>query len=212
MNILTRSPDGGCVTVAVTRHEPSEESMAAESIVVFGSETLARLAHGHTGAASGKSGFGGVSAARTKVIAARRVVTRIALLISRRRRKTVSFMAELFFRVVARNHFRISRVSPHPIPLPFRRGEGARRAGEGSVLLPERKLFFALSPNACFSIELPDARHFILELQYADRAHHFADGGPGVIGPEDAAIFVFVIAETYFVTVSVLERFSIPQL
>src|SRR2546430_8798597 len=37
----------------------------------------------------------------------------------------------------------------------------------------------ALSPNACFAIELPDARHFILELQYADRAYHFGDGDPG---------------------------------
>src|SRR2546430_2657796 len=121
-------------------------------------------------------------------------------------------MAELFFEVVPGNHFRIRPVSPYPCPPPFRRGEGAGRGGEGSVLLPERKLFFALSPNACFAIELPDARHFILELQYADRAYHFGDGDPGVIGPEDAAIFVFVIAETYFVTVSVLERFSIPQL
>src|SRR2546430_15487707 len=152
MKTLTRSPDGGCVTVAVTRHEPSEESMAAESIVVLGSETLARLAHGHTGAASGKSGFGGASAARTKVTAPRRVVTRTVCVIRSRRRKTFSFMAEGVFRVVARNHFRISRVSPHPVPLPFRRGEGARRAGEGSVLLPKRKLFFALSPNACFAI------------------------------------------------------------
>src|SRR5437870_4422289 len=69
MKTLTRSPDGGCVTVAVTRHEPSEGSSAAESIVVLGSETLARLSHGHTGAASGKSGFGGVSAAWTRRIA-----------------------------------------------------------------------------------------------------------------------------------------------
>ena len=69
-----------------------------------------------------------------------------------------------------------------------------------------------LFANSRFPIELFDARHFIFEFEYPDRAHHFTDGGPGVIGPEDAAIFVFVIAETYFVTVSVLERFSIPQL
>src|SRR5947207_15427841 len=95
MKILTRSPDGGCVTVAVTRHEPSEESMAAESIVVLGSETLARLAHGHTGAASGKSGFGGVSAARTKAIALRSAARRVARRIRRRQSRTLSFMAEV---------------------------------------------------------------------------------------------------------------------
>ena len=81
MKTLTRSPDGGCVTVAVTRHEPSEESMAAESIVVFGSENFARLSHGHTGAASGKSGFGGVSAARTEAIVTENAITRMAGLI-----------------------------------------------------------------------------------------------------------------------------------
>src|SRR5436190_1094654 len=96
MKILTRSPDGGCVTVAVTRHDPSEESMAAESIVVLRSETFARLSHGHTGAASGKSGFGGASAARTKAIAPENAVTSMALLIRSWRRKTLSFMAELF--------------------------------------------------------------------------------------------------------------------
>src|SRR5687767_1796891 len=63
MKILTRSPDGGCVTVATTRHQPLEGSIVAESMVVFGSETLVRLSHGQTGFASGKSGFGGVSAA-----------------------------------------------------------------------------------------------------------------------------------------------------
>src|SRR2546425_11830144 len=56
MKTLTRSPEGGCVTVAVTRHEPSEGSIAAVSIMVLGSETFARLSHEHTGAASGKSG------------------------------------------------------------------------------------------------------------------------------------------------------------
>src|SRR5436190_740073 len=62
MKILTRSPDGGCVTVAVTRHEPSEALSATESIVVLGSETLVRLSHEQTGLASGNSGFGGGSA------------------------------------------------------------------------------------------------------------------------------------------------------
>ena len=70
----------------------------------------------------------------------------------------------------------------------------------------------ALSPNLCFPIELPDARHFILQFQCVDRAHHFGDGDPGVIGPEDAAILVFVVMETNSVTVNLPERFSIPQL
>ena len=35
--------------------------MVVESIVVFGSEILARLSHGQTGAASANSGFGGAS-------------------------------------------------------------------------------------------------------------------------------------------------------
>src|SRR5438034_1580725 len=96
MNTLTRSPDGGCVTVAVTRHDPSEGSSAAESIVVLGSETLARLSHGHTGEAPGKRGFGGFSAARVKVTAPRRMITRIAFLIRRWRPEGLSFMAEVF--------------------------------------------------------------------------------------------------------------------
>src|SRR5438445_7120599 len=95
MKILTRSTDGGCVTVAVTRHEPSEGSSEAESMVVLRSETLARLSHAHTGAASGKSGLGGVSAA-TKVIAPESAVTRRILLIGSGRPRFLSFMAELF--------------------------------------------------------------------------------------------------------------------
>src|SRR5438477_10619210 len=83
MKTLTRSPDGGCVTVAMTRHERSEGSSAAESIVVLGSVTLPRLSQGHTVSASGKNGFGGVSAARTRMIAQESVVTRKILLIRR---------------------------------------------------------------------------------------------------------------------------------
>src|SRR2546428_2136045 len=69
-----------------------------------------------------------------------------------------------------------------------------------------------LSPHLCLPINLPDARHFILEFEHADCARHFADGGPGVIGPEDPAILVFVVVETHFITVSLTERFAIPQL
>jgi hypothetical protein len=53
MNTLTRSPVGGWVTVAVTRHEPSRGSMTEDSMVVFGSESFFRLSHEHTGATSG---------------------------------------------------------------------------------------------------------------------------------------------------------------
>jgi hypothetical protein len=69
------------VTVAVTRHDPFVGSIVAESIVVFGSATFVRLSHGHTGAVSGKSGFGGTSAARAKVNAPANAVRRIARLI-----------------------------------------------------------------------------------------------------------------------------------
>jgi len=55
MNTLTRSSVGGCVTVAVTRHEPSEGSTTAESMVVFGSEIRVRLSHEHTGAMSDRA-------------------------------------------------------------------------------------------------------------------------------------------------------------
>jgi len=41
--------------------------------------------------------------------------------------------------VIARNRCRKNRASSHPVPLPFARGEGARRAGEGAVLLPKWK-------------------------------------------------------------------------
>ena len=64
--------------MAVTRHEPSEGSSVAESIVVLGSETLARPSHGHTGVMSGKSGLGGVSAARINVIVPQIAVARMA--------------------------------------------------------------------------------------------------------------------------------------
>src|SRR5687768_8112225 len=81
MKTLTRSPEGGWVTVAVTRHQPLEGSMVAESIVVFGIETFARSSHGQTGLASGKSGSGGASAAGTRTTAPERMVTRMARVI-----------------------------------------------------------------------------------------------------------------------------------
>src|SRR6266704_2656194 len=69
-----------------------------------------------------------------------------------------------------------------------------------------------LSPNPGLAIEFPDARHFILEFQHADRAHHCADRGSGIIGPEDAAILVLVVVETHLVTVGLPEGFAISQL
>ena len=55
MNTFTASPAGGCVTIAVTRHDggvvASPLSAAAETIVVFGSVTAARLSHERTGSA-----------------------------------------------------------------------------------------------------------------------------------------------------------------
>src|SRR5262249_57459478 len=60
-NTLTRHPVGGCVTVALTRHDPSAALSSTESMVVFGSATLVRLSCGITGALSAKAGFGGGS-------------------------------------------------------------------------------------------------------------------------------------------------------
>src|ERR1051325_9406528 len=61
MKTFTRSPAGGCVTVAITRHELSEGSITAESIVVFGIETLLSSSHGQIGVESGNKGDGGPS-------------------------------------------------------------------------------------------------------------------------------------------------------
>src|SRR2546425_10159619 len=51
MKILTRSPAGGCVTVAVTRHAPFDGSSVAESMVVLGMDCFVRLSHGRIGQA-----------------------------------------------------------------------------------------------------------------------------------------------------------------
>src|SRR5215813_13325853 len=61
--IFTLSPVGGWVVIAVTRHIPGLlESTAADSIVVFGNEIVARLSHDRTGFALAMSGLGGVCA------------------------------------------------------------------------------------------------------------------------------------------------------
>src|SRR5256884_7504616 len=46
---------------------------------------------------------------------------------------------------IGKKPFRLNSMAVHPVPLPFRRGEGARRAGEGPVLLPERRRFWAVA-------------------------------------------------------------------
>src|SRR2546428_12643224 len=65
-----------------------------------------------------------------------------------------------------------------------------------------------LARHSCSPVELPDTCQFLLHLQQADRAYHVADRDPGIIGPEDAAILVFVVVEADFVTVDLPERFS----
>src|SRR5213592_3544647 len=61
IQIRTLSPAGGCVVVAITRQIPRlSASTIADSMVVFGSATLARLSHVRTGLALAMSGFGGV--------------------------------------------------------------------------------------------------------------------------------------------------------
>src|SRR5688572_24536470 len=57
----TRSPEGGCVVNACTRQTLGlAGSMAADSIVVFGRATVARLSHERAGLALAIAGFGGV--------------------------------------------------------------------------------------------------------------------------------------------------------
>src|SRR5262245_15421035 len=57
--ILTLSPAGGCVVIAVTRHMPGlAGSSTADSMVVFGSATIARLSQDRTGLALATAGFG----------------------------------------------------------------------------------------------------------------------------------------------------------
>src|SRR5207253_2936407 len=104
-----------------------------------------------------------------------------------------------------------NRASPSPRPSPREAmGEAGERENVSSI--PRTREYIPiskrdlLSPDPCFPIELPDARHFLLEFQHADRTHHLSDRDPGVIGPEDAAILVFVIVETHFVTVSLPQR------
>src|SRR5262249_26868960 len=55
-NTLTRHPVGGCVTVALTRQDPSAALSSTDSMVVFGIATLVRLSCGITGALSAKIG------------------------------------------------------------------------------------------------------------------------------------------------------------
>ncbi len=60
IQIRTLSPAGGCVVMATTRQMSGLfASTAADSMVVFGSVTLARLSHDRTGFAFAMSGFGG---------------------------------------------------------------------------------------------------------------------------------------------------------
>src|SRR5262245_16089829 len=70
MNTLTRHPVGGCVTVALTRQDPSSALSSTESMVVFGSATLVRLSCGITGALSAKTGLGGFSPTWARATAA----------------------------------------------------------------------------------------------------------------------------------------------
>src|SRR5688572_24527789 len=59
IQIVTRSFIGGCVDIAVTRQMPGLfASTAADSMVVFGSVTVARLSQVLTGLASGINALG----------------------------------------------------------------------------------------------------------------------------------------------------------
>ena len=70
MNTLTRHPVGGCVTVALTRQDPSAAFSSTESMVVFGSATLIRLSCAITGELSVNAGLGGISPTWARATAA----------------------------------------------------------------------------------------------------------------------------------------------
>ena len=60
IQMRTLSPAGGCVVVAMTRQRLGfAASTVADSIVVSGSATFARLSHDRTGLAFAMSGLGG---------------------------------------------------------------------------------------------------------------------------------------------------------
>ena len=60
IQIRTLSPAGGCVVIATMRQMSGlVASTIADSMVVFGSATVARLSHDRTGLAPAMSGFGG---------------------------------------------------------------------------------------------------------------------------------------------------------
>src|SRR5262249_41382277 len=80
-------------TVAVTRHMRLDESTAAASIVVSGSETFVRLSQGHTGTMPGNSASRGASAALVRGIAPASTTAKLAGLLRRRRFKRWVFMA-----------------------------------------------------------------------------------------------------------------------
>ena len=61
------------------------------------------------------------------------------------------------------------------------------------------------------SIHLADPRQFVLQFQKSQGAHHFADRDLGIIGPENPAIFVFIIVEAGSWAVLLPERFSMLQ-
>ena len=92
--ILILSPAGGCVVTAVTRQTPGLlGSTAADSIVVFGNATVARLSQDRTGFALAIAGFGltaaGAAPPRPAPAGARRsAATALSLSISHRRLQT----------------------------------------------------------------------------------------------------------------------------
>jgi hypothetical protein len=145
-------------------------STTADSIVVFGSETFVKLSHGHAGTMPGKSGLGGISAARMKMMALKIAAARTARLIRRHRRKKFSFMAELLATPLVTFWQRANvepireqidtspnALTPQPISRPM---------GEGSVALfptsdaqkgmrAESGALFRLKPNSTGNLEPP---------------------------------------------------------
>src|SRR5262249_1361134 len=78
-NTFTRHPVGGCVTVALTRQDPSASFSSTESMVVFGSETLARSSCEITGSLSAKMGLGGAWATWARATAPGSATNRVSI-------------------------------------------------------------------------------------------------------------------------------------
>src|SRR5690242_14354126 len=66
--------------------------------------------------------------------------------------------------------------------------------------------------HARFLIQFPDAPQLLVRLAQAERTEHFSDRRLRVVGPEDAAVLVLIVAEAGSVSVFLLECRAVVQL